>query len=148
MGNSDHGATCRRVGGDDGDLRPCHCIFVYSIESRLIRRVMETQTWRGFFMSLPSSSVSMIDSFTTGCTRWMLAFSSSVPCTVTCRQRPARHHAAAPPSPALPWLVKPPSSQARGPSHHNTPPSSTSHARTRARQGRPLPCRSIVPPKY
>jgi len=28
-----------RVGWDDGELRPCHYIYVYSIESRLIRRV-------------------------------------------------------------------------------------------------------------
>ena len=28
-----------RVGGDDGELRPWHYIYVYSIESRLIRRV-------------------------------------------------------------------------------------------------------------
>jgi hypothetical protein len=27
-----------RVGGDDGELRPWHHIYVYSIESRLIRR--------------------------------------------------------------------------------------------------------------
>ena len=24
MGNSDHGTTCMRVGGDDGELRPWH----------------------------------------------------------------------------------------------------------------------------
>ena len=28
-----------RVGGDDGELRPWHYIYVYSIESRLIMRV-------------------------------------------------------------------------------------------------------------
>ena len=40
MGNSDHGTTCMRVGGDDGELRPWHYIFAYSIESKLIRRVI------------------------------------------------------------------------------------------------------------
>jgi len=40
MGNSDHGITYMRVGGDDGELRPWHYIYVYSIESRLIRRVI------------------------------------------------------------------------------------------------------------
>jgi len=40
MGNSDHGTTYMRVGGDDGELRPWHYIYVYSIESRLIRRVI------------------------------------------------------------------------------------------------------------
>ena len=39
MGNSDHGTTYMRVGGDDGELRPWHYIYVYSIESRLILRV-------------------------------------------------------------------------------------------------------------
>ena len=28
-----------RVGGDDGELRPWHYIYVYSIESRLMKRV-------------------------------------------------------------------------------------------------------------
>ena len=28
-----------RAGWDDGELRPCHYIYVYIIESRLIRRV-------------------------------------------------------------------------------------------------------------
>mmetsp|Transcript_8227 Transcript_8227/g.19127 ORF Transcript_8227/g.19127 Transcript_8227/m.19127 type:complete len:218 (-) Transcript_8227:99-752(-) len=42
---------------------------------------------RGFFISFPSSSVSMIDSLITGCTRLMFAFSSSVPCIVTCSTR-------------------------------------------------------------
>ena len=40
MGNSDHGATHMRVGGDDGELRPWHYTYVYSIESRLILRVI------------------------------------------------------------------------------------------------------------
>ena len=35
MGNSDHGTTCMRVGGDDGELRPLHYIYLYSIDSRL-----------------------------------------------------------------------------------------------------------------
>ena len=39
MGNSDHGTTYMRVGGDDGELPPWHYIYVYSIESGLIRRV-------------------------------------------------------------------------------------------------------------
>ena len=39
MGNSDHGAKYMRVRGDYGELRPWHCICVYSIESRLIMRV-------------------------------------------------------------------------------------------------------------
>ena len=39
MGNSDHGTTYMRVGGDDGELRPWHYIYVYSIESRLTIRV-------------------------------------------------------------------------------------------------------------
>jgi len=39
MGNSDHGTTYMRVGGDNGELRPWHYIYVYSIESRLILRV-------------------------------------------------------------------------------------------------------------
>ena len=34
MGNSDHGTTRMRVGGDDGELRPWRYIYVYSIESR------------------------------------------------------------------------------------------------------------------
>ena len=34
MGNSDHGTTYMRVGGDDGELRPWHYIYVYSIESK------------------------------------------------------------------------------------------------------------------
>ena len=36
------GAVCLwvvRVGGDDGELRPWHLIYVYSIESRLLMRV-------------------------------------------------------------------------------------------------------------
>ena len=37
MGNSDHDTTKMRVGGDNGELRPGHCMYVYSIESRLIR---------------------------------------------------------------------------------------------------------------
>jgi len=40
MGNSDHSTTYMRVGGDDGELRPWYYIYVYSIESRLIRRVI------------------------------------------------------------------------------------------------------------
>ena len=32
MGNSDHGTAYMRVGGDDGELRPWHCIYVNSIE--------------------------------------------------------------------------------------------------------------------
>ena len=36
MGNSDHGSTYMRVGGDDGELRPWHYAYVYSIGSRLI----------------------------------------------------------------------------------------------------------------
>ena len=39
MGNSDHGTTYMREGGDDGELRPWHYIYVYSIGSRLVRRV-------------------------------------------------------------------------------------------------------------
>ena len=39
MGNSDHGTTYMREGGDDGELRPWHYMYVYSIDSR-----METQT--------------------------------------------------------------------------------------------------------
>ena len=31
MGNSDHGATYMRVGRDDGEFRPWHYIYVYSI---------------------------------------------------------------------------------------------------------------------
>ena len=31
MGNSDHGATYMTVGGHDGELRPWHYIYVYSI---------------------------------------------------------------------------------------------------------------------
>ena len=34
MGNSDHGTTCMRVGGGDGELRPWHYIYVDSIESK------------------------------------------------------------------------------------------------------------------
>ena len=45
MGNSDHGTTYVRVRGDDGELRPWHLMYVYSIESRLIRR--ETQNAGG-----------------------------------------------------------------------------------------------------
>ena len=41
MENSDHGTTYMRVGGDVGELRLWRCIYVYSIESRLIRRVIE-----------------------------------------------------------------------------------------------------------
>ena len=40
MGNSDHGTTYMTGGGDDRELRPWHYIYVNSIESRLIRRVM------------------------------------------------------------------------------------------------------------
>jgi hypothetical protein len=40
MGNSDHGTSHMREGGDDRELRPWHYIYVYSIESRLIRRVI------------------------------------------------------------------------------------------------------------
>mmetsp|Transcript_10570 Transcript_10570/g.24900 ORF Transcript_10570/g.24900 Transcript_10570/m.24900 type:complete len:206 (-) Transcript_10570:425-1042(-) len=36
-------------------------------------------------MYLPSSSVSKIDSFTTGCTKYIWAFNSSVPWIMTCR---------------------------------------------------------------
>jgi hypothetical protein len=43
MGNSDHGTTYMRVGGKDGELRPWHYMCVYSIKSRLIRRVMYRQ---------------------------------------------------------------------------------------------------------
>jgi len=39
MRNSDHGTTYMRVGGDNGELRPWHYLYVCSIESRLIRRV-------------------------------------------------------------------------------------------------------------
>ena len=35
MGNSDHVTTYMRVGGDDGELRSWHYIYVNSIESRL-----------------------------------------------------------------------------------------------------------------
>ena len=31
MENSDHGTTYMRAGGDDGELRPWHYIYVYSI---------------------------------------------------------------------------------------------------------------------
>ena len=31
MGNSDHDTTYMRLGGDDGELRPWHYIYVYSI---------------------------------------------------------------------------------------------------------------------
>ena len=37
MGNFDHGTTYMRAGGDDRGLRPWHYIYMYSIESRLIR---------------------------------------------------------------------------------------------------------------
>ena len=40
MGNSDRGTSCMRVGGNDGELRPWHYIYVYSTDSRLIRRVV------------------------------------------------------------------------------------------------------------
>ena len=40
MGNSDNGTSYMRVGGDDGEHRPWHYIYVYSIESRLIMRVI------------------------------------------------------------------------------------------------------------
>ena len=40
MGNSDHGPKDMRVGGGGGGLRPWHYIYVYSIESRLIRTVI------------------------------------------------------------------------------------------------------------
>ena len=33
-----------RVGGDDGELRPCHYMYVYSIESRLIWRDISLPT--------------------------------------------------------------------------------------------------------
>ena len=47
MGNFDHGTTYMRVGGDDGELRPWHYIYVYGIESRLIRRrIFETSQAR------------------------------------------------------------------------------------------------------
>ena len=36
MGNPDHGTTYMRVRGDDGELRPWHFIYVYSIENRLM----------------------------------------------------------------------------------------------------------------
>jgi hypothetical protein len=36
-----------RVGGDDGELRPWHFIYVYSIESRLIQRVIYESKSRG-----------------------------------------------------------------------------------------------------
>ena len=39
MGNSDHGTEYMRVGGDYEEFRPWHYIYVYSIESRLIRTV-------------------------------------------------------------------------------------------------------------
>ena len=39
MGNSDHGTTYIKEGGDDGELRQWHYIYLYSIERRLIRRV-------------------------------------------------------------------------------------------------------------
>jgi len=39
MGNSDHGTTYMMVRGNDGQLRPWHYIYVYSIEHRLIMRV-------------------------------------------------------------------------------------------------------------
>ena len=35
MGNFEHGTTYMRVGGDDGELRPLHYMYVYSNESRL-----------------------------------------------------------------------------------------------------------------
>ena len=38
MGNSDHGTTHMTAGGNDGELRPLHYIYVYSIGSRLIRK--------------------------------------------------------------------------------------------------------------
>jgi len=38
MGNSDHGTTYIRVGGDNGELRPWHYIYVYSIKSRPMMR--------------------------------------------------------------------------------------------------------------
>ena len=40
MGNSDNGTTHMRVGEDNGELRPWHYMYVYSIKSRLIRRVI------------------------------------------------------------------------------------------------------------
>jgi hypothetical protein len=48
MGNSDHGTTYMRVGGDNGELQPWHYIYVCSIASRLIRRVIYERTcgWR------------------------------------------------------------------------------------------------------
>ena len=33
-----------RVGGEDGELRPWHCIYVYGMESRLIMRVRWVRT--------------------------------------------------------------------------------------------------------
>jgi len=36
MGNSDHSTTYMREGGDDGELRPLHYIYVGSIKSSLI----------------------------------------------------------------------------------------------------------------
>ena len=49
MRNSDPGTTHMRVGRDDGELRPCHYIYIYSIESRLIRRIMyeSKSSWIG-----------------------------------------------------------------------------------------------------
>jgi len=43
MGNSDHGTTYMRVGRDDGELRPWHYIYVYSIESRLVPGVARAE---------------------------------------------------------------------------------------------------------
>ena len=37
MGNSDHGTTYMREGGDDGELRLWHYIYVCSIDSRLTK---------------------------------------------------------------------------------------------------------------
>ena len=36
MGNSDYDTAYMRVGGDDGELRLWHYIYVYSIRGRLI----------------------------------------------------------------------------------------------------------------
>ena len=40
MGNSDHGTADMRVRGDNGEHRPWHYMYVYSIKSRLIMRVI------------------------------------------------------------------------------------------------------------
>jgi len=50
MGNSDHGTTYMRVGWDDGELQPWH-LYVHSIESRLIRRVIYEPRTQGGTLS-------------------------------------------------------------------------------------------------